>query len=786
MPSDDLVLNVKQIAGYPAVSSALGTDALLLQRGGLGGPYQSISPEALTATALLTSSQAMQVGVAAPGDADGAQVFTAGLATPLGGWWLWNAYVSTASTNNRMASGPAGLIQFDPVNGWLFYSAPPGAAGAPLDGGEVNIFGISLAGHVTVGDQVSLARDPAAPMEAATARWVGASTVASFNSRQGAVRLTLSDILGAGGAPIYSPFFGGTPRAETPPPWSSSNRLATTAFVTQAVAAVLASDVLVSSFNTRTGAVVLTQADITAAGGATAAQLALYAPIDSPNFTGYATSLTPPPGTADGQIATCAFVMNAVEASTTGVASFNTRTGVVTLLSTDLTTAGGALLLSPAFTGTPTAPTPPPGDNSTRLATTGFVAASGTGSWAPLNSPAFTGVPTAPTAPLGTSTTQIATTAFVMNEITAVDAGVLSFNGRTGSVVLLANDISAAGGATLQSPVFTGTPTAPTANAGTSSAQIATTAFVTGAIGALPAPPVASTVPPLINGAATAGTSAAWSRGDHVHPTDTTRAAASALASYLPLSGGSLTGNLSGTTAGFTGNVNCGSLHVNLGTINCDGTVTGGASGQFSGPLNGQSLAATGPSGTAAIYPSYNVDANYYLLGTTGARLIQFAAGYTLQVDLNNHLYQFVVETGLATTIDASGSLTITGNGFKPGGGAWTATSDARIKTIAGDYTLGLEEIVQLEPVLYRYKGNDAPPKGDSPHKQAIAASRTFVGLVAQAVEGVFPGMVTKGEGWIDGDKVTDLRSLNTTELVFALVNAVKTLAARVTALEAA
>ena len=83
-----------------------------------------------------------------------------------------------------------------------------------------------------------------------------------------------------------------------------------------------------------------------------------------------------------------------------GVSSFNTRTGAITLISSDVTTAltftpydatnpSGyqtaaqvttaltpyAPLASPPFTGNPTAPTPSPGDNDTSIATTAFVAA---------------------------------------------------------------------------------------------------------------------------------------------------------------------------------------------------------------------------------------------------------------------------------------------------------------------------------------------------------------------------------------------------------------------------
>lgn len=72
--------------------------------------------------------------------------------------------------------------------------------------------------------------------------------------------------------------------------------------------------------------------------------------------------------------------------------------------------------------------------------------------------------------------------------------------------------------APLVSPGFSGVPTAPTAAPGTSTTQIATTAFVTNIT------PLPSGTLPLMDGTANAGASNAWTRGDHVHPTDTTRA----------------------------------------------------------------------------------------------------------------------------------------------------------------------------------------------------------------------------------------------------------------------
>jgi hypothetical protein len=72
--------------------------------------------------------------------------------------------------------------------------------------------------------------------------------------------------------------------------------------------------------------------------------------------------------------------------------------------------------------------------------------------------------------------------------------------------------------APLNSPALTGLPTAPTAAPGTSTAQIATTAFVAGVT------PPPSATPPAMDSIANPGTTAPYSRGDHVHPTDTTRA----------------------------------------------------------------------------------------------------------------------------------------------------------------------------------------------------------------------------------------------------------------------
>lgn len=120
--------------------------------------------------------------------------------------------------------------------------------------------------------------------------------------------------------------------------------------------------------------------------------LSLKAPLASPHFTGIPTAPTAPPATASTQLATTAYVDAAVAAGGGGggggtgdvigpasatdnaIALFNGVTGKVIKDSTVLLSSL-APLLSPAFTGIPTAPTAPPGTNTTQLATTAYVTA---------------------------------------------------------------------------------------------------------------------------------------------------------------------------------------------------------------------------------------------------------------------------------------------------------------------------------------------------------------------------------------------------------------------------
>ena len=133
-----------------------------------------------------------------------------------------------------------------------------------------------------------------------------------------------------------------------------------------------------------------------------------------------------------------------------------------------------APLVSPALTGTPTTTTQATGTRaasgaSTQIANSTYVRAVASEIYtevdlkSPIASPAFTGVPTAPTAADTVNSTQIATTAFVRAREDIINIA-LSFKAPSAS------------------PTFTGIPAAPTAAGGTNTTQLSTTAFVTAAI----------------------------------------------------------------------------------------------------------------------------------------------------------------------------------------------------------------------------------------------------------------------------------------------------------------
>jgi hypothetical protein len=442
---DDFVLSVRQISEFPLKAAAAPTDAVLLQANGLGGPYQFSTSYGLVTGALDWQGADLGVGIPLPGDAENSGVIAILMSA---GYYWFNVY-NSAFGPRYLASGAAALLGLDQPSG-VFQLAiyPPGPAGGLLPtigvddflprGGQFQVLpdGMVLVPYETV----QVARDPHEPLEVATKRYADAiydrlhdlwedDTVHSFNGRHGVVTLRLSDILEAGGAPIDSPDFTGIPHTPAPPFGNDSDRIPNTQWVNAAIAAAVAEGLtdVVDSFNGRRGHVELRLDDITDAGGA---------PIHDPEFIGDPRAPTPPPFDDSTRLATTEWIR--LWALDEGVISWNGRHGHVELRLDDILDVGGAPIHDPNFTGHPTAPTPPPISDDA----------------------------------------SIATTAFVKHFISQNIAGVATFNGRMGHVILRLDDILDAGGAPLHSPQFTGTPTAPNPPRHDVSHRLATTEWV--------------------------------------------------------------------------------------------------------------------------------------------------------------------------------------------------------------------------------------------------------------------------------------------------------------------
>lgn len=112
----------------------------------------------------------------------------------------------------------------------------------------------------------------------------------------------------------------------------------------------------------------------------------------------------------------------------------------------------------------------------------------------------------------------------------------------------------------------------------------------------------------------------------------------------------------------------------------------------------------------------------------------------------------------------------------KPGTNTWTIVSDRRAKITESirPFTDGLEIVEQLQPIYFKYNGKAGTPND----------GKEFVGLDAQEIEGLTPRMIKKFKGKID-DQEEDILGLDNGELVYLLLNAVKTLSTRIQSLEA-
>jgi hypothetical protein len=132
-------------------------------------------------------------------------------------------------------------------------------------------------------------------------------------------------------------------------------------------------------------------------------------------------------------------------------------------------------------------------------------------------------------------------------------------------------------------------------------------------------------------------------------------------------------------------------------------------------------------------------------------------------------------ETNLANA--GTALLQVAGEAFKnTPNHTWAIPSDARLKEDIRDLEVGLQQLLRVRPVRFRFNGKAGTPAGCE-----------GVGIIGQEMEKIFPEMVQRvphhHAGELDSN---DLLVYNGSALIYVLVNAVKELANKVEKLEAA
>ena len=209
--------------------------------------------------------------------------------------------------------------------------------------------------------------------------------------------------------------------------------------------------------------------------------------------------------------------------------------------------------------------------------------------------------------------------------------------------------------------------------------------------------------------------------------------------------------------------------------------VTGGSRLPFrirpGAPTSSIDISATGNVGIGTASPAARLDVfgtggiGQVIWGSTGARATLFAgtASAGIGTFTNHNLIFYTNNASAQMSLTPAGNfgigtttpdmrLSVNGDADKAlGGGSWQFFSDERLKNIKGRFNSGLKAVMQLQPIRYEYKPDNA---------LGLQSGTEQIGFGAQALQKVVPEAVTRNaNGYL---------MVNNDPILWTMLNAIK------------
>jgi hypothetical protein len=133
------------------------------------------------------------------------------------------------------------------------------------------------------------------------------------------------------------------------------------------------------------------------------------------------------------------------------------------------------------------------------------------------------------------------------------------------------------------------------------------------------------------------------------------------------------------------------------------------------------------------------------------ALLVTSNAGATIVLSARNN-----GRVGIGTSAPDQ-LFSVNGDASKSGGGSWQTFSDERLKTIKGRFNTGLKAVMQLQPLRYEYRRNNA---------LNLNSEGERVGFAAQTLQQIIPEAVSRSD--------SGFLMVNNDPILWTMLNAIK------------